>query len=172
MSHSLESEQKSLLQSFNHYSEIPVVIRKAHWHNEADQAQLQSIRRQVFLEEQGIATEEEWDGKDALASTEHLLVFTTPGDQAIACARLLNKPEQGLQKIGRVAVLASYRGNKVAQHMLEHIIQLAKHHAYQTLELESQCYITSLYEKLGFSICSDIFLDAGIEHVKMQRSIL
>lgn len=146
---------------------IPLAIRYASWANTHDQAALQSIRRQVFIEEQAISLEDEWDGKDHLQSTHHFLAFVTPGDKAIACARVLCSDKKW--KIGRVAVLERARGKAVAQSLLQFIIDQATLNHITTLELESQCYIVSLYEKLGFEVCSSPFMDAGIEHVRMQR---
>ncbi len=154
-------------------STIPLTIRQADWHTSEDQKQLQHIRQVVFLEEQNIPKADEWDGKDEQDTTQHYLAFAPKNKAAIACIRVLrvNTENTSYWKIGRVAVLPAYRGKRIAQHFIATIIDIAKEQGVKQLTLESQTYITSLYEKLGFEVCSEPFIDAGIEHVKMRQHI-
>ncbi len=149
---------------------IPLVIRKAAWQNDEDRSQLQSIRRQVFLEEQQVPIEDEWDGKDDLETTLHYLAFTTPGDKAIACLRILKT--ESTWKIGRVAVMAHQRKKGVAEILMLSVISKALETNIRELILESQLYITPFYESLGFQICSEVFMDAGIKHVRMKKKLI
>ncbi len=101
------------------------------------------IREQVFIQEQGIAPEDEWDDLDA--TVLHFIVYDK--EQPIATARLLPQ-----HSVGRVAVLMPYRKQGIGKILMQHIIEYARQHKLPYLKLSAQSYVTAFYEALGFKV--------------------
>ncbi|WP_048306869.1 GNAT family N-acetyltransferase [Halomonas sp. PR-M31] len=120
------------------------------------------IRRLVFIEEQAVPQEEEWDGRDPQCL--HFLVCRD--DHAIATARLLPDGH-----IGRVAVIKEERGQGVGEQLMGAIIAAALKRGDPEVLLDAQLQALSFYRKLGFQAFGDEFLDAGIPHRSMRLSL-
>lgn len=133
-------------------------IRIADWHK--DNADLRRIRSSVFIQEQGVSPEQEWDSDDATAT--HFLAYE--GDFAIGTARLL---AGGC--IGRVSVLKDWRGLHVGEKLLLAAIAEAERLGETEQTLTAQVHAAGFYERLGFKVVSDEFLEAGIPHIDMLR---
>lgn len=140
-----------------------IQIIKTNW--QAHQHALKNIRQVVFINEQGVPPEDEWDDMDDKAL--HYLLYIN--NEAISCARMLLSGEDG--KIGRVAVLKTHRHKGMAYKLMSFIINDAKQQGLKQLKLDAQNYIIPFYEKLGFIVCSEEFIDAGILHKSMQLQI-
>ena len=126
---------------------------------------IRAIRQEVFINEQGVSQEEEWDGEDERETTHHFLAYAD--GKAIATSRLLK-----YQHIGRVCVLSPYRGMGAGLGITKQTISYAlPHNSTSTFILNSQTTAIGLYEKLGFIAEEEEFLDAGIPHKKMQLTI-
>ncbi len=123
------------------------------------QADAKVIREAVFIQEQAIAPEDEWDAQDAVAL--HFVVYIAK--QAIATARLLEN-----HSIGRVAVLKSQRGLGVGRVLMQHIIQMAKQQQRPWVKLSAQEHAIPFYQSLGFQVEGESYLDCGIAHVDMR----
>lgn len=136
-------------------------IREANW--QADKNTLSNIRRLVFIVEQQVPQEEEWDGRDE--SAWHWLA-TDPDDRPIGTARLLPDGQ-----IGRMAVLSEYRGYGVGAAMLEQAVQKASHLGMERVFLNAQTHALAFYENGGFEAEGDEFLEAGIPHRRMIRRL-
>lgn len=121
---------------------------------------LQDIRRRVFIEEQQVPAELEWDDEDLGAA--HFLLTQEDG-QALACARLLASGQ-----IGRMAVLAPYRAQGLGRQLLTFVIDWASQHGYPPLFLHAQNHAITFYETMGFVVEGDEFIDAGIPHHTMN----
>lgn len=121
---------------------------------------LQDIRRRVFIEEQQVPAELEWDHEDLGAA--HFLLTQEDG-QALACARLLASGQ-----IGRMAVLAPYRAQGLGRQLLTFVIDWASQHGYPPLFLHAQNHAITFYETMGFVVEGDEFIDAGIPHHTMN----
>ena len=132
-------------------------IRTGHWDELQNDAQL--IREQVFIQEQQIAVEDEWDAEDAVSV--HFVVYDQ--DQPIATARLLKN-----NSVGRVAVLKSHRGVGIGKLLMQQIIQQAKHEQREFLKLSSQVHAIQFYAGLGFKVEGEQYLDCGIPHIDMR----
>lgn len=142
-------------------------IIKTDWQHHC--SELHAIRQQVFMQEQQVAAEDEWDGLDESAT--HFLVLAD--GQAIGCARLLYEEKtEPLHKpafhIGRVALLAPWRGQGLGQQLMQTLIT----HCQQltpaaAIYLHAQCERQGFYERLGFIAKGDVFMDAGIAHIAM-----
>lgn len=135
-----------------------IQIRIADW--QKDNAELRRIRETVFIAEQAVPPELEWDAEDAGAV--HFLALE--GDYAIGTARLLPDGH-----IGRVSVLRDWRGLKVGDMLMRAVIAEAEQRGLKQQMLSAQVHATPFYERLGFAIVSGEFLDAGIPHVDMVR---
>jgi predicted GNAT family N-acyltransferase len=133
-------------------------VRLADW--QKDNAELRRIRETVFIAEQAVPPELEWDAEDAEAL--HFLAYE--GDYPIGTARLLPDGH-----IGRVSVLKDWRGLKVGDALLRAVIAEAEKRGLQQQMLSAQVQATPFYERLGFAIVSGEYLDAGIPHVDMVR---
>ncbi|EXR41608.1 GNAT family N-acetyltransferase [Acinetobacter sp. 1294243] len=116
------------------------------------------IREQVFIQEQGIAPEDEWDDLDA--TVLHFIVYDK--EQPIATARLLLQ-----HSVGRVAVLMPYRKQGIGKILMQHIIEYARQHKLPYLKLSAQSYVTAFYEALGFKVQGEVYEDCGIPHIDM-----
>jgi ElaA protein len=126
----------------------------------------QALRRVVFIEEQGVPEADEVDGLDGRAI--HLLAWD--GECPVGTARLLVKGEVG--KIGRVCVLPEARGLGLGAALIrEALVVLQGQPGVIEAYLGSQSQATGFYEKLGFVVEGDEFLDAGIPHRHMRRAL-
>lgn len=135
-------------------------VQRGHWDKLEQDAKF--IRKQVFIIEQNIPEEEEWDDQDMIS--DHFVVYDQ--DQPIATARLLQN-----NSVGRVAVLKAYRGQGIGRMIMLEIIRQAHQQDRKFLHLSSQVHAISFYEKLGFSIQGDAYDECGIPHIKMQLVI-
>ncbi|MFP3873780.1 MAG: GNAT family N-acetyltransferase [Thiohalophilus sp.] len=125
---------------------------------------IEAIRRQVFIEEQQVPEELEWDGLDDQAI--HLLV-TVADDTPIATARLLPDGH-----IGRMAVLPGWRGQGVGTAMLRRLLELARAQHLPRVFLNAQVSAEGFYAKAGFHSEGEIFMDAGIPHKRMVLELI
>jgi len=133
-------------------------VRVADW--QKDNAEIRRIREAVFIIEQSVPPELEWDADDD--SAVHFLALE--GDFPIGTARLLSDGQ-----VGRVSVLKDWRGLKVGDALMQAVIGEAEKRGLKQLMLSAQVQATAFYERLGFSIVSEEFLEAGIPHVDMVR---
>ena len=133
-----------------------ITIRVADW--EKDKKMLTAIRSRVFIEEQNVPEELEWDEYDV--SAIHFLAFEK--DRAIACARL---KKDG--RIGRMAVLASHRKKGTGKKLLQFILQKATALKLEQVYLHAQVAAVPFYEKQGFIAKGDTFYEANIPHQEM-----
>ena len=123
-------------------------------------APLKAVREEVFINEQHVPVELEWDGMDDAA--QHLLALSDAGEP-IGCARLT-----GDGSIGRMAVLKSWRGLGIGRAMLAKAAALYQQQGVECITLSAQVHAIPFYEKSGFKVCSEPYLDAGILHIDMR----
>jgi predicted GNAT family N-acyltransferase len=120
-----------------------------------------AIRGRVFVREQGVPEEIELDRDDGRAF--HFLAFA--GEKPVGTARVVM--HRGHAKIGRMAVLKSYRGTGVGNKLLKQAVAMAKRRGAQKIYLHAQVPVIGFYEKAGFRCLGPIFNEAGIPHRKM-----
>ena len=123
---------------------------------------LYMIREKVFIEEQKVTSQLEWDGMDEEAI--HFLAFKN--EKAIGCARAF--VIENYMQLGRMAVLKKYRGEGVGTALIEKAITTAKLNQLSAIHISAQCQAINFYKKFGFEITSDIYLDAEIQHRNMK----
>ena len=124
-------------------------------------AQLKNIREKVFIQEQKVTPELEWDGMDEKAI--HFLVFKD--EEAIGCARAIVIKSQ--MQLGRMAVLKEYRGQGIGSTLIEKAIVTAKLKQLSGIHISAQCNAINFYVKFGFEVMGDTYLDAEILHRDM-----
>jgi YbgC/YbaW family acyl-CoA thioester hydrolase len=122
------------------------------------------LRYEVFVNEQEIDPELEWDAADETAV--HAVVVNKLG-QAVATGRLL-QPQSHVAQIGRMAVNKALRGGSLGRLVVSTLIDKARQRGDLEVLLHAQCSAEGFYRRLGFTAHGDIFLDAGIEHIEMR----
>ncbi len=122
---------------------------------------LTMIREKVFIEEQKVTSQLEWDGMDKEAI--HFLAFKD--EKAIGCARAL--VIEYCMQLGRIAVLKEYRGEGIGSALIEKAMTTAKLNQLSAIYISAQCHAIDFYKKFGFEVTSDIYLDAEILHRDM-----
>jgi len=135
-----------------------IQVRCVNW--DAAREQLSAVRRAVFIEEQHVPEELEWDEFDVQAW--HVLARSPAGD-AIGTGRLVPSC-----RIGRMAVLRAWRGQGVGSAILNALLRMARERACRTVVLHAQTHALSFYERHGFVAAGDEFMDAGIAHREMS----
>ena len=135
-----------------------IAVRIADW--QQDNADLRRIREAVFIAEQSVPPELEWDGDDEAAI--HFLALEN--GYPIGTARLLTDGQ-----IGRVSVLRDWRGMNIGDAMMRAVIAEAERRGLIERRLTAQVHATKFYERLGFEVVSEEFLEAGLPHVDMLR---
>lgn len=136
-------------------------IRKYSW--QLAPPSLKAIRQQVFIEEQKVPPELEWDDTDEIA--DHYLVVTA--DNTPAGVARLYPSVTDTAHIGRMAVLPEFRGKGVGDMLMRHMLNESRGH-YQDLYLSAQTHAIHFYQRFGFHVCSTPYDDAGIPHVDMK----
>lgn len=125
-----------------------------------------AIRRAVFIDEQNVPEEEEWD--DFEDACDHFLMLDDTG--SIGTARL--RDYKGKAKIERVAILKEARGTGAGLALMDHLLAyIEEKNAFTEVVLGAQISALGFYEKCGFEAYGDEFDDAGIPHRMMQRSL-
>ena len=136
-------------------------VRLCGWADAA--SALRDVRRAVFVVEQGVPEALEFDAAD-LASI-HALAQDAAG-APIGCARLLADGH-----IGRVAVLAQWRGRGVGRALMRALIVRAAARGDATVIVNAQVQAMPFYARDGFVATGDAFLEAGIAHRVMTRTL-
>ena len=142
-------------------STLPYAIRVVSWR--AGRERLQEIRNEVFIVEQGVPAELEWDAADAFS--RHALALDHAG-AAIGCARLL--PDGS---IGRVAVRRNWRGCGVGRALLLRLVDVAGYAGFRSVALNARSDTCEFYARHGFVARGAEFTEAGILHQRMERLV-
>ena len=133
-------------------------IKQVDW--DSEQTVLSALRRTVFIEEQAVPEELEWDDMDAVSS--HFLAILN--DKPVGTARLTPDGQ-----ICRIAVLKDHRHKGIASALLTAVLTEAEKQGIQKVFLHAQADVVQLYENFGFIRQGDIFLEAGIKHQHMYK---
>ena len=136
---------------------MTVHAREVSWRGH--ERDLSSLRRTVFVHEQGVAEDEEWDGADP--ECRHFLAEDGNG-LAIGTARLMPSGQ-----IGRMAVLREWRGQGIGARLLKLAVDAARAANCPSVFLHAQSHAVGFYERAGFKATGKPFMEAGIEHCEM-----
>lgn len=121
------------------------------------------VRIPVFVDEQGVPRELEWDELDE--ECLHFVAITADGE-TVGTARLT--PDR---HVGRMAILHPWRGYGIGRLLLEAAIGAARERGDRELLLAAQLPALPFYERLGFQAYGPEFEDAGLMHRMMRRSL-
>ena len=126
-----------------------------------------AVRTAVFVHEQGIPADLEWDDEDEVSV--HVVLFIAP-ETPVATARLLPS-QDGISLIGRVAVLKALRGQQAGIAVMQALLQEARGRGDRCVKLHAQQSAHGFYTKLGFVVEGEPFEEVGIPHVTMALSL-
>ena len=129
-----------------------------------------AVREAVFVQEQGIAREDEWDEADHTAV--HALVTNRLG-MPVATGRLLveGAPGSGTARIGRMAVDRTLRGSGVGRQVVQALEQAARLRGDTRVVLGAQRSAEGFYARLGYAPYGEPYEEVGIPHVGMARAL-
>ncbi|MFC5525517.1 GNAT family N-acetyltransferase [Rhodanobacter ginsengisoli] len=133
------------------------------WSREDQRAALLELRQTVFVQEQGVPEERERDGLDG--DCRHVLARDDAG-QPIGCGRI-----SPAHKIGRMAVLQTWRGQGVGLALLRELIAHARAAGWPEVTLDAQVSAIGFYEREGFMAHGEEFEDAGLPHRAMRLAL-
>lgn len=123
------------------------------------------IRKRVFVEEQNVPMDREVDEYEDTAT--HILLID---DEPIGTVRY-RPASDDMIKVERMAVLPEERGRKLGFKLMEFVHDHARQHGYTRAKLGAQVHAIDFYRKLGYTVSSDEFEDAGIPHVYMEKAL-
>ena len=129
------------------------------------------LRTEVFVNEQNVPIELELDEKDYSEHTIHIGYFNV--DELIGVARLIDMDKEVIH-IGRVAIDKNHRGEGIGHKLILGCEDIAKKVLNRdfNIELSAQVYVETFYKKLDYNrINNNIYIDAGIEHIDMRKTI-
>lgn len=135
-------------------------VRIADWSQ--DLAALRRVRTQVFIEEQKVPEDLEWDAIDA----ECVHALALRGEEPIGTGRLTPDGH-----IGRMAVVREWRGHGVGSRLLEALMEAARRRGDRVLRLNAQTHAIPFYTRYGFATEGEEFLEAAIPHRSMVRDL-
>ncbi|MDX1803229.1 MAG: GNAT family N-acetyltransferase [Alcanivorax sp.] len=124
---------------------------------------LRDLRRQVFIDEQHVPEELEWDGQDQAAT--HFLAMDA-AQQPVGCIRLLPSGQ-----ISRLCVLTEERNSGIGSALLVAAEEAARARGMEEIFLHAQTHATRFYEAAGFTVSGGIFMDANIPHRQMFKPL-
>ena len=133
-----------------------------------DQAEVDAalaLRHEVFVVEQRVPLADEQDGRDAQA----LHLVGVQDGRVVATCRVLNDGDTA--KLGRMAVAAGVRRRGIASRLLAAAEASARGTGARRLALAAQTDAVTLYERAGYAARGERFLDAGIEHLMMDKPL-
>lgn len=136
-------------------------VRRARWPGDA--AGIRQVRDIVFVQEQSVPADLEWDGSDDECT--HALAETEEG-VAVGTGRLA--PDG---KIGRMAVLAEYRGLGVGAAVLDYLLECARTAGMSRCYLHAQTHALAFYARHGFVAHGAEFMEADIPHREMELEL-
>ena len=127
--------------------------------------QIVRIRAEVFVREQNVDTIIEMDEKDDTAI--HVLALFN--QKPVGCLRILMHKEKAV--VGRVAVLKPFRKKHIGKAMMEFVETIPEVKEKGLIEVHAQLTARDFYLNCGFHETSDIYLEADIQHVSMEKKL-
>ncbi|EAR55220.1 acetyltransferase [Photobacterium sp. SKA34] len=128
----------------------------------ANKESIRLVREQVFIKEQEIDPEIEFDGLD----TQAMHVLVVDGEQPLGTGRILADGH-----IGRIAIMKAARGQGLGVKVVQALVDYAKQQGYPRVDLGAQTHAIDFYRKLGFTPYGDEFMEANIPHQAMEQML-
>lgn len=141
---------------------MSIIVKEVEYRHR--QEEIQQIRTEVFVIEQSVPEELEYDDRDELC--HHVLALD--GDNPVATGRI-DLDHDG--KIGRVAVLADQRGSGVGEQVMHALYRIARRAGLAQVRLNAQHSALPFYQALGYQSYGETFMEAGIPHQAMRLPI-
>ena len=138
-----------------------VEIKEVDWGSQ-ERDNLVLIRKTVFVDEQKVPEDIEWDEDDEQASHFLALIDNKP----IGCGRLKSNGQ-----LSRLSVLPDYRNNGIGRELLNTLENKARSLAYPEVFLHAQTHATSFYEAAGYTTNGGVFMEANIPHRLMNKEL-
>jgi len=135
-----------------------MTIRAVTWSDH--EQDIRAVRTSVFVVGQGVPEDLDFDGLDPECC--HALAFS--GDKVVATGRMESDGH-----IGRIAVLEAHRGSGIGSAIVQFLSDMAKEKEMGPVYLNAQLTAVGFYERLGFHRIGGVFMDAGIQHIRMER---
>ena len=155
---------RDMLEAFERGEDM-VQLHLGNWH---DLQKLASpLRTEVFVDEQKVPAEMEWDEDDKTAL--HCVAVNRMG-MPLATGRLLQHGP-GVARIGRMAVKKPMRGSDLGRRVLQALMDAARARGDQQVLLHAQCSAEGFYQRSGFVPHGAVFEEAGIAHIEMVRDL-
>ncbi|WP_374722788.1 GNAT family N-acetyltransferase [Peribacillus tepidiphilus] len=133
--------------------------------NEKELQDAFSVRKTVFVDEQKVPVEEEIDSFEDEAV--HFVLYDN--EQPVGAGRF--RLVDGMGKVERICVLSSHRKKGAGKIIMDAIEEYAAKQDLKKLKLNAQTHAIPFYERLGYEVVSEEFLDAGIPHKTMMKTI-
>ncbi len=121
------------------------------------------LRKTVFVEEQDVPKEIEFDGLDQ--RLEHVIVRLD--GKTIGCARI--RPMNGKVKLERIAILKEQRNKGFGKMLMQYLISHCRQIGANEIVIHAQHHLRGFYEDFGFKSKGQPFMEAGIKHIEMLR---
>ena len=125
------------------------------------------LRTEVFVHEQKVPAELEWDEADSTAL--HCVAVNRMG-LCLATGRMLEHAP-GVSRIGRMAVKKPMRGSDLGRRVLHALMEAARSRGDTRVLLHAQCSAEGFYTRAGFAPHGAVFEEAGIAHIEMVRDL-
>jgi predicted GNAT family N-acyltransferase len=127
------------------------------------------IRKAVFVEEQGVPLEDEFDEFDNLnGQCEHILVYYE--EKPVGTGRVRWVDDFG--KLERICILEPYRKFGLGKVIITSLEEIAQEKGAKKVKLHGQTHAEGFYKKLGYQTSSSVFIEDGIPHYLMTKELL
>lgn len=126
------------------------------------------IRKNVFVKEQGVPLEDEFDQFDSLnGSSEHILAYYD--DKPVGTGRIRWVDDLG--KLERICILEAYRKFGLGKVIIKALEIIAEEKGISKVKLHGQTHAEGFYHKLGYQTSSNMFMEDGIPHILMTKEL-
>ncbi|PFH88972.1 GNAT family N-acetyltransferase [Bacillus sp. AFS088145] len=127
-----------------------------------------AIRKDIFVKEQGVPLEVEFDQYDKLnGDCQHILVHYN--EQPVGTGRI--RFVDGVGKLERICILESFRKFGLGKNIIKALEEIAEEQGASTVKLHGQTHAEGFYKKLGYRTSSDVFIEDGIPHILMLKEL-
>lgn len=130
---------------------------------------IKKLRYEVFVEEQNVDPEIEYDEYDVMNREDVVHVIAKQKDRIVGGLRLLLKGKT--MTVGRVVVDKAMRNHKIGSKLMTYADRYAVNNGYDEIQLGAQFKAMPFYESCGYESYGDVFMDANIEHKMMKKSV-
>ncbi|ODG92526.1 GNAT family N-acetyltransferase [Gottfriedia luciferensis] len=127
-----------------------------------------AIRKDIFVKEQGVPLEVEFDQYDKInGDCQHILVHYN--EQPVGTGRI--RFVDGVGKLERICILESFRKYGLGKNIIKALEEIAEEQGASQVKLHGQTHAEGFYKKLGYRTSSEVFIEDGIPHILMLKEI-